>query len=235
MRLGVLTVGSLYWSDHETREKWRDERLEFGSEIDVKVPIRYGRKSTGRDGTYTIVFSRLCLWKSHGLGIAKAIPCSRDISSPSDIIDEAKSLWAAERKEKNSDRISARWGCVALLPNPDGNIPSEILTSWSKRIDQESRYGNLKHARSEQQIVDDAGILQIPWPLTADDGPLQLDLLLATATNPTLEGDPPTYPRIRKVARAWINDQNDNERYFCNNQKYGIKTYKDQKIKKYFE
>lgn len=233
--LGVLTVGSLYWDAAQTRKKWRNERLDMASEVSVKVPIRYGRESRCRDYTYTIVFSRLCLWESHGLGVAKAIPCSREVSSTSDVIDEAESLWAAEREEISSDQVSARWGCIAVLPNPNRNVPNEILTSWSKRVSQERTYGNLDHTRSEEPIVDDAGILQIPWPQTVDDEPLDFDLLLATATNPTLVGNPPTYPRIKKIARAWINDKNDNDRYFWDNIEYGIRTYQDQKIKKHLK
>lgn len=236
--IGVLIVGSLYWDESNNRKKWRSEFLNLDSEINVRAPIRYGRKSECRNDTYTIVFSRLCLWESHGLGTAKAVPCSSLAHEPEDMIKEAKSLWAVEYKKSPCDRsygISRNWGCIGLLPNPNRDIPDTFLDKWSKTVKNEEYYGNISHSKSEGEIVDDDGLFRIPWPSTINNDPLDLDLLLATATDPTLDGDPPTYPRIREVANAWNEDQNDRVNYFWNNLENGITTYQDEKIKEYLK
>ena len=56
MRMGVLMIGSLYWSCHPVREQWRSERLVKDAIVRVKAPIRYGRRST-LPRSYTMVFS----------------------------------------------------------------------------------------------------------------------------------------------------------------------------------
>ncbi len=102
-----------------------------------------------------------------------------------------------------------------------------------ERVKQEQSYGNLSHTRSEGRIVDNNGILQIPWPrLKEYDEPIHFDLILATATNPTLEGNPPIYPRIKKIARAWKNDSENNVEYFWKNRKFGIRAFQDVKLEK---
>jgi hypothetical protein len=55
LSIGVLTIGSLYWD--ERRKAWRDSRLNLGDSWNVPMRIRYGRLSTGRDNSYTMVFS----------------------------------------------------------------------------------------------------------------------------------------------------------------------------------
>jgi len=178
-----------------------------------------------------MVFSQLCLHKSHGLGTAKAIGCKRTVLSIDELITEAEFLWAAERFCcKRDGKLSTAWGCVALLPNPNGKIPRKMLKNWKERVSKESKYGRLCHSKSETSIVNHAGILQIPWPNTVHGDSLSFDLLLATATNPTLKGNPLVYPRIRQIARAWKQDTEENEKYFRQNQKHDICTYQDELI-----
>lgn len=47
-KLGVLIVGSLYWDLKAPRPRWRAERLDCPHQEQVKVPIRYRRRSTSR-------------------------------------------------------------------------------------------------------------------------------------------------------------------------------------------
>ena len=54
--LGVLIIGSLFW-DNSTRDEWRRDRLDLERRQYVRAPIRYGRQSTGRGCSYTMVFS----------------------------------------------------------------------------------------------------------------------------------------------------------------------------------
>jgi hypothetical protein len=224
---GILTIGSLYW-DNDVREKWRQSRLKVGAAFSVTVPICYGRKAGGRGDTYTMVFSP----GFKELGQAKAIPCSNLISSASDLVHEAELLWAAERKLPQPDgRLSANWGCVALLPNPERDVPKQLLDDWAHRISRERNYGQLSHT----PIARDRGLLQIPWPEMVDaHGLLPLDLLLATANEPTLD-NPPNYPSPEVIALAWKqasekypSQKYDN--YFWNNKKNGITTFQDDTI-----
>jgi len=234
MRGGVLAIGSLYWCSDPSRTTWRSSRLRQDQEHSVLVPIRYGRKSRSRQGTYTMVFSLLCLRRSHGLGVAKAIPLRNDTQTSDELISEAELMWAAECRSTESDgSLSSCWGTVALLINPNSDIPDNILTDWSNRIARETHTGHISHTRSEPQVVSTDGLLRIPWPETVQKTPLEFDFLLATATKPLLHGKPPTYPRIRDVALAWKRDRHENVDYFWKNRASGIQTYQDGAIMKY--
>jgi hypothetical protein len=76
LSIGVIVVGSLDWESKdygpsfrwklkpgdaeriERRTKWRNDRLASNAdEYRLRVPIRYGRKSSNRGNTFTIVFS----------------------------------------------------------------------------------------------------------------------------------------------------------------------------------
>ena len=234
MRGGILAIGSLYWSNHPSRVTWRSTRLSQAYEHSALVPIRYGRKSKCRGNTYTMVFSLLCLRRSHGLGVAKAIPFRIDIETTVSLIAEAELLWAAERKAVGGEgTLSASWGSVALLTNPNSDIPGPMLEGWAARVASEIHYGRISHARSEHTVVSRDGHLGIPWPETIQKEPLDLDFLLATATNPILSGKPPTYPRARDVALAWKRDRAGNVDYFWKNRASGIYTYQDEAIQNY--
>ena len=227
MRGGVLAIGSLYWCDHPSRARWRSSQLSHAEEKSVLVPIRYGRRSRGN--TYTMVFSLLCLRGSHGLGVGKAIPFLADITTSAALIKEAELMWAAERKAASPDgSLSATWGGVALLTNPNRDLTGPILETWSDRVAKEINYGRISHTQSEPSVVSNDGYLRIPWPETTEREPLDLDFLLATATDPFLSGKPPMYPRTRDVALAWKRARNAD--YFLRNRGSGIWTYQDEAI-----
>ena len=144
---------------------------------------------------------------------------------------EAEQLWAAERRAALNGRISAKWGCVTLMHNPHREIPAGILNCWAARVSCAKDYGNIRQAPGEGVLVNDRGILQIPWPtLVSDNSPAVLDLLLATATQPDLIGDPPSYPTPQVIADKWRNDTDNNVKYFRNNVRDGIRTFEDDAI-----
>jgi hypothetical protein len=232
---GILMIGSLYWDDNRYRVNWRASRLRSDREHTVLVPIRYGRQSQSWGNTYTMVISRLCLRQSHGLGTGKVIPLKYPVETPEQLVQEAELLWAAEQKKSPSNNLlSANWGCVALMVNSDSQVSLDLLDGWRERVTQESQYGKLCHTKQEGLVVTVDGFLNVPWPrLLQEDIPLPMDILLATATNPTLTGDPPTYPRIREIARAWRLDSEGNDRYFWRNREGGIHTYQDDAILKF--
>jgi hypothetical protein len=221
LSVGILIIGSLYWDETCGRTKWRRKRLRAGHEWVVRAPIRYRRRSDSRKNTYTMVFDQL---SETQIGTAKVVQCQRSILTSADLIAEAEWLWSAERKQvpclSNSPEriISAGWGCVALLYNPQSHIPPETVEGWAQRVAREDAARN-KH------LVDARGLLQIPWPNLLEGTPLGLDLLLATSTNPKPRNE---YPVATLVARAWL-DANDAS-YFRRNRDSGIHTFQDEEI-----
>ena len=233
---GILAIGSVYW-ENNVREKWRQLRLKMDDVFSVSVPIRYGRLSTSekRKNTYTMVFSS----GLKQLGRAKVISCINHVSSVSDLVHEAELLWAAELNKSQPDgTLSRNWGCVALLLNPRRDIQPDLLTGWANRISRENNYGQLAHTPEEGPLVIDRGLLQIPWPeMVGGGGPLPLDLVLATANEPTLEGNPPDYPCTKRIALAWKKasekyPSGKHADYFWNNKRNGITTFQDDAIER---
>jgi hypothetical protein len=225
LSIGVLIIGSLYWDS--ARQSWRDSRLRLNEAFVVRAPIRYGRRSETRGNTYTMVFSRLC-----ELGQALLVRCLRDVSTADDLIAEAEHLWTAERSGKPNHRVSAGYGCVALLRHPHQDISQELLDAWAGRVSREQGYGNVPQTAREGCLVSDRGLLQIPWPTLIDgNNPVAIDLLLATANHPTLEGERKSYPTPVTIADAWRKDSDGNVSYFWNNNKHGIRTFEDEAIR----
>src|SRR5260370_7892191 len=141
---GVLIIGSLLWDSKKGRPAWREARLDRTSAQSVTAPIRYGRLSESRGNTYTMVFSRLC-----DAGRAKVLRCTRSISTPEDLIVEAEALWKAEQPGACPGRIAAEWGCVALLCNPDRQIPENLLNACAEPVGVDPAYGNLPPTNAE--------------------------------------------------------------------------------------
>ena len=227
MKIGVLMVGSLYWAP--ARKEWRRTRLVEDAAVRVRAPIRYGRRSSKRGYTYTMVFSA-GLDKSR-FGQAIVVPCRKRATDVKLLIDEARRLWAAESNSKHLQRISAHWGCVALRPNSRRELPEGILDEWKAYVSRESGYGKLEQAGGEPAVVDSCGILKIPWPRVLDGSELEYDALLGTATDPHIcKG---RYPTVQRIAEAWITTADDNHvEYFWNNRSNGIRTFQDKEIEK---
>jgi len=174
-----------------------------------------------------MVFSQL---SDDQLGQAIVVQCQRKVSSASDLVKEAEWLWSAEDKKVPSlciqsprQSISAKWGgCVALLGNPQSNIPQELLDGWAARVLREQHYN-----ADKRRLVDGRGTLLIHWPDLTEGGPVPLDLLLATSNDPE-----PTYPTVQEIAQAW-NRKPDSKRrgeYFRRNRENGIYTFQDHTI-----
>lgn len=231
--VGVIAIGSLYWDCCPNRLAWRREWLDMSKAVRVALPIRYGRRSASRGDTFTMVFSRPCLRSDYGLGIGVAIPFKREITSPSDLLEAAEALWTAERNQKHANgKLGASWGCVGLLPNPRSRTTAEYVKAWKERVAADAGYPTLSHTKSERRAVDPvSGLLDIPWPSESGGGSVvPWDLLLGTATNPTLEGVPQRYPTAREIATAWVEDSQGFVEYFRENCASGISTFQDRFI-----
>jgi hypothetical protein len=235
LTIGVLIVGSLYWDNKPHRKEWRRARLNMDEEFIVRAPIRYGRRAGTRANTFTMVFSRSCIKKEY-LGQAKVVRCKKPVSSLNDLLAEAKELWIAEqtKPDPKPDGLSANWGCVALLVNPDNEkrniIPQKLLDAWAEHVAPErENYKLLKGTADEGRLINDCGVLNIGWPTLKDgDGPIPLDLLIATATKPTLEDD--RYPGLEIIVRAWKDDPKGHVEYFWCNRCNEISTFQDNEI-----
>lgn len=226
IRIGVLMIGSLCWSERAHRKQWRCERLDMAAKQYVSVPIRYGRRSSGWNCSFTMVFSTQLGQDQLGRGIL--VPCRSG-----DLLGEATALWTAEtpKGENPEKRISAGWGCVALLQNSERPIPTELRDQWTRRVSTEPCYGKLNSASGEEVVVDDSGFLNIDWPTTDKGIDVGVDVILATATNPTIvEG---RYPPVEDIAAAWkVGKGKADGRYFRENRRCGIKTFQDDRIEK---
>ena len=224
MQIGVLIIGSLYWDDSKRRTAWPRERLDFQRKERVRVPIRYGRRSSTRGDTYTMVLSSHLAEKEFGTAIV--VPFNFE-----DLFTEAEHLWAAERDapDGSDGTIATGWGCVGLLEHPRGSLHRDDRERWTKRVQGEPCYGNLPHARDERSAVSKSGYLSIDWPKTGSDSLLGWDLLLAAATCPTF--DDGEYPSPRDIAQAWQTSEDRSAvKYFWENRKNGIKTFQDDEI-----
>lgn len=140
LNAGVLIIGSLLWDSENGRPAWRDARLDGVSTQIVIARIRYGRLLSGkrRGRTYTMVFSR-----SAGSGHARVVRCTRQVATPAQLLEEATALWKAEQPSAAAGRIAAGWGCVALLCNPNREMPEDILKAWADRVRNEQDYGSV--------------------------------------------------------------------------------------------
>jgi hypothetical protein len=223
---GILIIGSLLWD--KDRKEWRDKRLDLDHSELVSAPIRYGRLSGKRRGhTYTMVFSR-----GAPMGCARVVRLSRVITSAEDLITEALRLWEAEELSKDTSRIANKnWGCVAVLRNPRREIPAALLTAWVQRVEREEGYGNVRQTADEGALISKDGMLQIDWPrCVAGGAPVDLDLLLVTANDPTLSGTPLSYPSVETIVKAWNDAAPEHAEYFWKNRDNGIQTFEDAEI-----
>lgn len=166
------------------------------------------------------------------LGWALVLPCRCTVSNADQLVHEAQALWAAEQsKASTPGPISAGWGAVGLLLNPTQTALAEFRTGWLHRVERErKRYESFKHATNEDAAVDSDGILSIPWPSSENGAPLNIDLLLATATQPCLMNG--SYAIPQAVAEAW-NKAPKERRYFDENRRSGITTADDYRIIRY--
>ena len=224
--VGILIIGSLYWDTASHRKMWRRDRLDQDQGWYVRAPIRYGRQSQSRGNSYTMVFSASLSAADYGRAIV--VPCRRRVRNAADIVDEVVHLWTAETSNgKNPEcRVSAEngWGCVGLLPNPQRPLPADLRAGWTQRVSDEPCYGRLSAADNEDAAVDKSGFLTIPWPESEDGSYLEVDVLLATATKPTIVSG--RYPTVQEIADAWNNSDGSDD-YFYKNRAHGIRTFQD--------
>ena len=246
LKTGILIIGSLYWDENVShfhdaqghcqeycRKSWRERRLNMRDSRDVDVRIRYGRSSSTRGDTYTMVFS-----PSAKPGQAKVIRCLNDVDVPQDLVTEAEELWTAECNGKNSRRlVSSTWGCVGLLVNPNRiNNTEQLLEAWRIRVSNQAErtnYINFTYPEREKKpVITAAGLLDIDWPKLSNGKDLDCDLLLATANYPferNTEQSKKYPPTAKKIGESW-RKRPYYVNYFYSNCMHGIWTFQDNDI-----
>jgi hypothetical protein len=233
--IGILAIGSLYWDPD--RKEWQRSRLSMHDAVSAAVPIRYGRLSKGekRKDTYTMIFSSQL--RECEFGTAKVIPCVNNVTCLADLLHEARLLWFAEDPNAKRNAIASKFGCVVLLRNPNGNAADELVDGWANHVVGETHFLDLVRGIEKARLISERGLLQIRWPKLDSGEPVNLDLLLATVNEPTLNGNPPAYPSAEKIAlalkqalKARPGEQPDD--YFWKNKQSGITTFQDEDIER---
>jgi len=232
MRIGLLIIGSLFWDPSPARCRWRRARFGCGGVSRVRVPIRYGKKARTRNNTYTMVFAASCAGDER-LGTGLVVPARAECCGFDHLLEEAETLWAAERDVEAVGGICGEWGKVMIKAGPGVNQDNPVVSGWQAHVRAcGASYAPLPTAVDEAQVLDSAtGMALLEWPTDVNtQAPLaDFDLLLMTATKPTLNGQR-GYPSPEHIARAWLDDTAGHVVYFHNNQRYGITTFEDARI-----
>lgn len=231
MRAGVLIAGSLIWDEHPLRVKWRTRRLRVERRTTIPAPLRYGRCSSSRSDTYTMVFSPECVDDGLGTGTALAVPFALKPESVGDVVCEATELWRVECKSDSEGRgvISAGWGSVGLVMRPGLPDRVELESAWAAAVQRSPRYGNLAEPDGEARAVDRrTGLAGFPWTVLGQEADNNFDVLLFTATRASLSEEG-SYPTPEVVAEAWQAAPLE-AKYFKRNRDWGITTLQDDDI-----
>jgi len=184
--------------------------------VHVRVPIYYGRRARKRDETFTMTFA-----PDRPLGQGVVVSCAVSIEDISGLVSEAEALWKAEHPTASPHSIGTTWGCVGVLFRSQG-VPPDWRREWANHF---------RAKASAIPPVDNCGLLGIPWPTkTSDNTPVDLDMILATATKAEVQA-----PTADAIADAWVEQHAGHERYFFENVRHGIRTTIDGLIWKRIE
>jgi hypothetical protein len=169
-----------------------------------------------------MVLSSLCYAHSE-LGVGFIVPCTHPVQTAADLITEARELAQAERLAEWT------WGAVGVLANPTSKVHGEILAGWKEFASERLRDCDLftQHTKSERSTLSSSGLLRLRWPHRVDNlKAIDLDLLLATPTAPTLIDG--RYPRPREIGETYA--RQDRPEYFVKNVRHRIRTARDRDI-----
>ena len=172
---GVIIIGSLRWENKdnaiqeaeskilaEKRKNWRERYLDLKEEKIIKLPIRYGRCSSSRKCTYTMVFSNLALNKeSSGL----VIPYNNDIyfSNYLNFERQAQILADIEGISKGDTRLRKSWGCIGLFINTKSEFAETLKNHWQTLMLTDKDYHRQLCQSSRHQPAQVGAGLALNW------------------------------------------------------------------------
>ena len=241
----VLLIGSLLWENEKNclpdqkslalkRRKWRHSCLNLNLKEITPLPIRYGRSSSSRIDTYTMVFSSSYIRKK-GHGIIIPFKKTIDFLTGTNLQNQAKRLAIVEGIcDQTGDRstLIKNWGCIAIWINPQSKYKQEIKKMWSTII-QNVQFGYSKIRVSNFKWGDEDSLL-------LDDYSLDLkiksdyDFLLCTYIIPKhkniQKNSERVYPSPKEMSDAIL--ASGYKTYFSKNRKNGIVTFDDKQILK---
>lgn len=229
----VLLIGSLAWENEQNaidpnvgklRDNWRRDNLKMEKAISVKAPIRYGRKSSSRKNTFTMVFSESIPVE----GSALLVPFKLQVDSADNfktVFEEALKLAEAEGINKNDGNLYKSWGTVALKVTDSffqkhSELAEELKKKWGEYFngiikDQDYRV-------SETSCVTSNSLANFNI-----NGENSFDFFLCTAIRPERS----VYPTAKEIANQM--QLSGYFTYFKENIKNGIITFQDEEIMSY--
>ena len=224
---GVIIIGSLLWEDTPIRHKWKTMNLEsVNTKRFVSVPIRYGRQSSTRSDTYTMIFSNHSSTQqgqAYILGFKDEIKNARILETQAFALGAAEGFWTIE-----SPSINKNWGTVGLLVNPNIDTKDKrnadiIRNRWTQLYQKYNKtFDHLQYRidDNEAPVIDKDGFLQIPWTSEMND----FDFLIATPVVPK----PKRLLTSKEIAEQMT--QKKYRTYFDNNRENNIQTFQDLEI-----
>ena len=241
---GVIIIGSLLWetkdnalADGETlaqqRQNWRNTNLNFRLQKEVDLPITYGRTSSTRKCTYTMVFSSLFLNK---LGKGLIVPYKEefDFNTFSIFKNQGIDLAKVEGISKSKEICCKNWGCIGIYINPDSINSKKIKKYWDEFRLLDDNYLSIKAADYKfDRIKEDISLLNEDYTLKSDCLiQTALDFLFFTYIKPKHRNEKSeTFPTSEEVAEEIKISGYDT--YFRENKRNGILTFNDKEIDQY--
>ena len=241
MRLhgAVIMIGSLFWETKENsiqlklskdlaekRNRWREEVLNMDESKLITLPIRYGRKSSSRYCTYTMVFSN----SVEQSGQAYCVPYKNPINVEDNfnqIYCQALELAKVEGISKpDENKLVKKWGSIGLKLNPkfkekNNDLATRLIEYWGsyfKKLNRDLYSLN----EVEKHSITAGGLLNFDIDQEMDG----IDYFLATPVSPNINA----YPNAEEIAKAMNDTREQYYSYFIENFNNNIRTKDDEEI-----
>ena len=237
---GVIIIGSLRWENEKNaiqnkdskelakkREEWRNSYLNFKKEKAIPLPIGYGRSSSSRNCTYTMVFSNEYLDLRMGQGLL--IPYKDDIDF-SDVEIFKKHCCELAIIEgickKDETTFRKKWGCIGIFINKKSDKKQVVSNFWGQFRILDNNYKKTPNDLSfENNSLIDNDYSFIESVVIDTD----LDFLLFTYIQPQhRNAEFKRIPTANEIAEEII--RSGYKIYFEENTKHQIKTTHDEEI-----
>lgn len=240
---GVIIQGSLFWENEhncipgdevkgKARKEWRENHLDLNACFPIPFPIRYGRCSSSRLCTYTMVMSKDYL-ANDKIGQAKVAPFHKTFqtSNLAEITTELKELTIVEGISPSGKYFASGFSAIAIWINPNSRFKTDLETYWNGLMTQYGYQNNYTYNWSDGTLI--TADYKLDLNLEVKD----LDFLLLTYMQPkhrvlSLEQQQ-QYPTPKEIAEEIR--RTGYSTYFCQNRVSGIITSDDEEIFKHIK